>query len=96
MKSDRLTSLTGLVSVIVLFGSAFFAPALAADVALMTTDELKAMIDNEDLVVLDVRRGKDWKSSEFKIKGALRADPGEFATWGQTYAKEQRLVLYCA
>ena len=66
------------------------------DVPLMTTDELKAMLDDPDLLILDVRRGKDWKSSEFKIKGATYAKPDAYDTWANTYPKTKKIVLYCA
>lgn len=71
-------------------------PAVAMDVGKMSVDELKGMLGADNLVILDVRTGKDWNSSEFKIKGALRANPGEFSTWGDTYPKDKKLVLYCA
>lgn len=66
------------------------------DVPLITTDELKAMLDDPNLLVLDVRRGKDWKSSEFKIKGATYAKPEAYDTWAGTYPKTKKVVLYCA
>jgi hypothetical protein len=43
-----------------------------------------------------VRRGKDWSSSEFKIKGAVYADPGDYKNWTGVYPKEKKIVLYCA
>ena len=46
--------------------------------------------------ILDVRLGKDWKSSEFKIKGAIRTDPKQIDKWSENLRKENRLVLYCA
>ena len=71
--------------------------ALAADdIPLMTKDELKAILDAEDVTILDVRVGKDWKSSEFKIKGAIRTDPKQIDKWSENLRKENRLVLYCA
>ncbi len=70
--------------------------AASGEVPLMTTDELKALIDNPDVIVLDVRRGKDWSSSEFKIKGAVHADPGDYKNWVGVYPKEKKIVLYCA
>ena len=70
--------------------------ALAADVPLMTKDELKAELGAADLVILDVRIGKDWKASEFKIQGAVPAAPGKFDEWGSTYDKGKKIVLYCA
>jgi rhodanese-related sulfurtransferase len=72
------------------------AVAASGEVALMTADELKALIDNPDVIILDVRRGKDWSSSEFKIKGAVYADPGDYKNWVGVYPKEKKIVLYCA
>jgi predicted sulfurtransferase len=66
------------------------------DVPRMTKEELKAMLDSPDLVVVDVRMGKDWKASELKIKGAVREDTAEFESWAEKYPKDKTLVLYCA
>jgi hypothetical protein len=68
----------------------------AKDVPIMTKAELKAQLDSPDVMILDVRKGKDWKSSEFKIKGANRADPKELDKWAETYPKDKTFVLYCA
>jgi hypothetical protein len=68
----------------------------AKDVPIMTKEELKAQLDNSDVMILDVRKGKDWKSSEFKIKGASRANPKELEKWAETYPKGKTFVLYCA
>jgi rhodanese-related sulfurtransferase len=62
----------------------------------MTKEELKAMLDDPDLTVLDVRTGKDWKSSEFKIKGATHVESDAYGEWVGTYPKDQKYVLYCA
>ena len=71
--------------------------ALAADdIPRMTKDELKAILAAEDVTILDVRIGKDWKSSELKIKGAIRSDPKQIDKWSETQKKGNRLVLYCA
>lgn len=71
-------------------------PLMAADVPTMSKDELKTQLDSKQLVILDVRQGRDWSSSEFKIKGAIRAPSKEIADWSKNYAKDQTLVLYCA
>ena len=39
-------------------------PALAGDVKLMTATELKNMLGSTELVILDVRSGRDWSTSE--------------------------------
>ncbi len=71
-------------------------PAFAAEVQLMTKEELKSRLDTGDVTVLDVRSGRDWGSSEFKIQGAFRASGGDIAKWSKDYQKDQKLVLYCA
>ncbi|RPJ05638.1 MAG: hypothetical protein EHM37_21320 [Deltaproteobacteria bacterium] len=71
-------------------------PAVAMDVGLMSVDQLKGMLGSDNLIVLDVRSGRDWNSSEFKIKGAIRANPSEFSTWGNSHPKNKKIVLYCA
>ena len=84
-------------AVILLVSFLLFGEALAVDdIPLVTKDELKAILDVEDVTILDVRRGKDWKSSELKIKGAIRTDPNQIDKWTEILKKENRLVLYCA
>jgi len=74
----------------------FAAFAGADQVPRMTKEELKALLDDPDVVVLDVRRGKDWDKSERKIKGAGRENPKLFRSWAHKYSKDKTLVLYCA
>lgn len=81
----------------ILLGVGMFAKLLlSADVPRMTKDELKAMLGNPDLVMVDVRSGKDWTDSEMKIKGAVREDPRDVESWAKKYTKDKILVLYCA
>jgi hypothetical protein len=71
-------------------------PVHADTVKFMSIESLSRMLDNPNVVVLDVRSGRDWKSSTKKIRGARRADPGNVADWSATYAKDKTIVLYCA
>ncbi len=50
----------------------------------------------ETVSILDVRKGRDWSSSEYKIKGAERIDNKNILTQTKKYSKNQTLVLYCA
>lgn len=61
----------------------------------MTKDELKELMGSPDVVIIDVRLGKDWKSSEFKIKGAVKESEKE-TKWAENYDKDKTIVLYCA
>ncbi len=71
-------------------------PALSGDVPVIDKDELKAMLGSDDLIVLDVRAGRDWTSSELQIKGAKRGDPGDVPSWIGDVSKGKKIVLYCA
>jgi rhodanese-related sulfurtransferase len=62
----------------------------------MTKDELKAMLGNPDLVIIDVRTQRDWTESDSKIKGALREDPEAVESWAKKYPQGKTIVLYCA
>ena len=70
--------------------------ARSADVPRIKKDELKAMLDNADLVILDVRVQSDWKGDALKIKGALREDPESVKSWAEKYPRDKTFVLYCA
>jgi rhodanese-related sulfurtransferase len=70
--------------------------ALSADVPRITKEELRTWIDKGDVIVVDVRIGRDWKSSEYKIHTAVREDPDHAASWAKKYDKDKTLVLYCA
>ena len=62
----------------------------------MTKEELKAMLDNPNLVIIDVRAGTDWLRSDVKIKGAVREDYSDVKSWAHKYSKGRLIILYCA
>jgi hypothetical protein len=69
---------------------------LSADAPRMTKEELKAILDSPDLIILDVRGGRDWAESNSKIKGAIREEPNDVESWAKKYPKDKTLILYCA
>ena len=96
MIKRKFSSVLHLLLSVIIVSAWSIAPVSAKSVDIMTKEELKKELGNADLVILDVRSGKDWKSSEFKIQGAVRTNPKEFASWGNTFDKNKKLVLYCA
>jgi hypothetical protein len=62
----------------------------------ITVEELKSMLGDPKLVIVDVRRSKDWSSSEYKIKGAVRADPdpNKVESWASNYGRDKTFVVY--
>jgi rhodanese-related sulfurtransferase len=60
----------------------------------MTKEELKALLGQPDLIIIDVRTGSDWTASDLKIMGSVREDPYAIAPWTNKYPKDKTLVLY--
>jgi len=65
------------------------------EVPRITKEELRANLDNEDVVIIDVRTMKDWNASDYLIKGARRENPMDINFW-YNYPKDKTMVLYCA
>ena len=88
-----------ILTILILGGVLGFAVApvsASGDVGIIGKDELKAQLGNEDVVILDVRTGRDWSSSEFKIQGAQRVKGRDIDKWSANLSKDKKLVLYCA
>jgi len=60
----------------------------------ITKEELKSMLGNADLIIVDLRRSKDWNASEYKINGAVQADPIKVESWASSYGKDKTFVIY--
>jgi rhodanese-related sulfurtransferase len=69
---------------------------ISKSVPKMTKDELNALLDGPDLTIIDVRHDQDWKGSDVRIKGAVREDLDDVKSWARKYAKDRRIVIYCA
>jgi rhodanese-related sulfurtransferase len=76
---------------------AFTMPVYGAeDVPRISTEQLKEILGNPDLILLDVRTEKDWGESDRKIVGAVRVDPDDVSSWAGEYTEDQKIILYCA
>ena len=84
-----------MMSIFLTFG-VFTTFAISADVPRMTKEELKGLLSDPGLIIVDVRLGRDWTGSDLKIKGAVREDPQNIESWANKYSKDKTLVLYCA
>jgi hypothetical protein len=80
-----------LVSVFMLW---FYLPAGAAEISIISVDQLYRLLDNPEVVIIDVRTSNDWQSSPVKIKGAVRRVSKNFKSWAHDFPKDKALVLY--
>ncbi|NDV18916.1 hypothetical protein GO013_05720 [Pseudodesulfovibrio sp. JC047] len=61
----------------------------------MQVGELVEMIDSDNVMVVDVRRSRDWEGSESMIKNAVRK-PYDDDAWMAVVPKDKTIVVYCA
>jgi hypothetical protein len=95
IKPSIYSGLAVIIACIVFF--CIVPPQLSADNApRMDKDELKALLDNPDVVILDARTSSDWNKSESKIKGAHRLDQSNAGSMETMYPKEKTIVVYCS
>jgi len=65
------------------------------EVPRMTKEELKTMLGNPHVIILDVRVGAEWRESKWKIQGAVREDPEKgVQPVAEKYPKDKTYVLY--
>ena len=74
----------------------FALKAVAAEAPRITKEEVKGMLGNPEVVIIDVRSGGDWGASKVTIQGAVRENPGSVGQWMDKYPKERTLIFYCA
>ncbi len=74
--------------------ASFSLNAVAGSTPRITKEQVKSMLGDEKLVIVDVRIGKDWNSSKYKIKGAVQADPMKVESWASSYGKDKTFVVY--
>jgi len=70
--------------------------ATSKDVPLVTKSDLKSIMGNPDVIILDVRPEQQWKASELKIRGAVHENPTKVESWAKNYSKDKTLIFYCA
>jgi predicted sulfurtransferase len=62
----------------------------------ITVQELKAKMDNmENVVIIDVRTGQEYKSSKIKIKDAIRISIVQLEDRYKELPKDREIITYC-
>ncbi len=91
--SNLLKSLIMALSLVVV-GLFVSWPLGAQDVPRITKEELKGILGQPEVVVIDVRLSQNWQDSDLKIKSAIRGHPDNFSSWFDQFPKDKTLVLY--
>lgn len=68
----------------------------ASDIQLISKEDLKEMLCDPAVSIIDVRLERAWKSSDTKINGAVWEDPTDVGAWAGKNFKGKTLELYCS
>ena len=94
MKKGRI-----LMAVVLFLAAAWIVPGNGMadeDAPRIGKAEVKALLNDPSVTVLDARLDADWQASDRKIKGAVRVDPLDIGAWAKDYPKHRKLIVYCA
>lgn len=57
--------------------------------------ELKSILGNKDVTLIDVRRKDDYAADSSAIPGATWLDPTQIDNWSSSLPADKEVVLYC-
>ena len=85
-------SIVILVAVII-FSGCTFGPYYP-EVPRITKEELKRSLTDPEIIIIDVRKKKEWDKSDKKLPGAVWEEPKDPSAWAEKYPKNKHLVFY--
>ena len=66
----------------------------AAYIPMMSKEELKTLIGDPGVFILDVRLPEHYRTSPSKIKGAIWLEAKDAARWSRLFPKDKIYILY--
>jgi hypothetical protein len=60
----------------------------------ISVHQVKMLLNNSDVIIIDVRKYRNWWRSSKKILSAVREDPYRVHQWAQKYPKDKTLIFY--
>jgi rhodanese-related sulfurtransferase len=92
----RRQTILGILVSLAMTMTLFSAVCWADDAPRISKEEVKALLGNPGVVILDARTSAAWKDSDKKIKGAIRIDPWNVDSWVATIPKDKKIIVYCS
>jgi hypothetical protein len=100
MKRFTLATLAAVIMAGLVFSSAgISAPKdreVSGDAPRITMEELKSMLGDPNLVIIDSLVGDQWETVAQKLPGAVHENPDDVDSWADKYPKDKTIVTYCA
>jgi 3-mercaptopyruvate sulfurtransferase SseA len=80
-------------TIAIIFSGCTFGPYYP-EVPRITKEELKKVLTDPEIIIIDVRKKKEWDKSDKKLPGAVWEEPKDPRTWAGNYPKNKHLVFY--
>ena len=74
--------------------AAYLVAADDKEVPVLSVHQVKKMLHSSDVIIIDVRRHRNWWRSTQKILTSVRENPSEVEQWALKYPKDKSLVFY--
>jgi len=87
-------TVAGIIFLLILSGTIFSAADNDKNVPGISVDQVKQLLNNSDVIIIDVRKYRNWWRSSKKILSAVREDPSKAHRWAQKYPKDKSLIFY--
>lgn len=62
---------------------------------IINVSDLKPLVENKTVTVLDVRRQNDFEADTVKLPGAVWRNPEQATEWGRNLPRDREVVIYC-
>jgi rhodanese-related sulfurtransferase len=79
-----------------IFAVVFMTAGTACATDRITKEDLKEILGQPGIVIIDVRTHGDYIGTTMKISGSVREDPTNVISWAGKYSKDLTIILYCA
>jgi len=66
------------------------------DIPRISVHQVKQRLGDSQIVIIDVRKARNWWRSSSKIPTSIREDPNTANQWFNNYPKDKTLIFYCA
>ncbi len=60
----------------------------------ISADQVNQLLGKPDIVIIDVRKPRNWWRTSKKILTAVREEPSKVDRWARKYAKDHTLIFY--
>jgi len=60
----------------------------------ISKEQLRAMMGDPNVVIIDCRLEEQWKSSDRKLPGAVYENPLQVKSWAEKYSKDKTIIIY--